>query len=238
MVAIMAATTMNTVTVVNLNSMPFLTSISKQKPRLIWLALVFFTGFLIIVSLQIVIVAICLHLSSLKTPSIQLPENPWLDLAESLSVSNPDIFSARSRFLRQKALLPGFKQQKTALLNEALLNLSLAVKARPFWPYYPLSELNIYVLQNANSIKIQQKVTQIIELAPNERGLDKHFLELAMHSWARLTLDQQQWMLARLNIVPYRTLSYVYDVAKRLDKGYVVCTNLPFMKVKRLCKTN
>jgi hypothetical protein len=238
MVAIMAATTMNTVTVVNLNSMPFLTSISKQKPRLIWLALVFFTGFLIIVSLQIVIVAICLHLSSLKTPSIQLPENPWLDLAESLSVSNPDIFSARSRFLRQKALLPGFKQQKTALLNEALLNLSLAVKARPFWPYYPLSELNIYVLQNANSIKIQQKVTQIIELAPNERGLDKHFLELAIHSWARLTLDQQQWMLARLNIVPYRTLSYVYDVAKRLDKGYVVCTNLPFMKVKRLCKTN
>lgn len=234
----MVATTMNTVMAANLNFMPHLTRISKLKPRLIWLALVIFTGLLFIASLQIIVVGACLHLSSLKTPSIQFPENPWLDLAESLSVSNPDIFSARSRFLRQKALLPGFKQQKSALLNEALLNLSLAVKARPLWPYYPLSELNIYVLQNADSIKIQQKVAQIIELAPNERGLDKHFLELAMHSWARITLDQQQWMLARLAIVPYRTLSYVYDVAKRLDRGYVVCTNLPFIKAKRLCKTN
>jgi hypothetical protein len=91
-------------------------------------------------------------------------------------------------------------------------------------------------LLDADVVEVQQKVEQIMTLAPNERGLDKHFLELGFHSWVKLTADQQKWMIARLSIVSRATLKYVYSVAKRLNQASVICTRLPYKKIKNLCK--
>jgi hypothetical protein len=208
---------------------------SSGKSKWFSLALAFVV-LLFLAALQVVMVSTSLYFASMKVASIKQPENYWLDFAEVLSISNPDVLSARAGFLRQKSLLVGIKEQKPELLREALMNLSQASELRPFWPYYPLAELNLLVLLDANVVEVQQKVEQIITLAPNERGLDKHFLELGFHSWAKLTAAQQKWMIARLDIVPRGTLSYVYSVAKSINQAPVICTRLPYNKIKNLCK--
>jgi hypothetical protein len=184
----------------------------------------------------VAMISVSLSFASAKVASFEQPENYWLDFAEALSISNPDVLSARAAFLRQKSLLVAFKEQKPGLLRDALMNLAQASELRPLWPYYPLAQLNLLVLLDADLAEVQQKVEQIITLAPNERGLDKHFLELGFHSWVKLTAGQKKWMIARLAIVPHRTLNYVYSVAKRLNRGSVICIHLPYNKIKNLCK--
>ena len=191
---------------------------------------------LFLASAQVFIVSAALYFADLQEASIERPENTWLDAAEFLSYSNPDVFVVRAKFLRQKALLPEFKNQRSEILNEALSNLVLAVEQRPLWPYYRLSEFNILVLLDAEPTVVQSKVGEILLLAPNERGLDKHFLELAFHSWDKLSLEQRQWMVKRLAIVPGDTFNYVFSVAKSLNRQAVICTNLPYKKIKKMCK--
>jgi hypothetical protein len=213
---------------------------SRSKSRSKWslLALAFVVMLLFLAALQVAVVSVSLYFSSLQEASYEHPENSWLDFAELLSNSNPDVFYARAGFLRQKALLADFKDQRAALLRETLRHYSLAADVRPLWPYYKLSQLNTLVLMDASAITIQQKVAQIIQLAPNERGLDRQFLELAFYSWVKLSVQQQQWMLTRLSIVPRGTLQYVYSVAKNLNQAPIICTNLPSAKIKKLCKAN
>jgi hypothetical protein len=211
---------------------------TAYKSRSKWplLALLFVVALLFLAALQVAMVSASLSFASAKVASIEQPENYWLDFAEVLSISNPDVLSARSGFLRQKSQLVAFKEQKSVLLRQALMNLALASKIRPLWPYYPLAELNLLVLLDADLVDVQHKVEQIISLAPNERGLDKHFLELGFHSWVKLTAEQQEWMIARLSIVPRSTLNYVYSVVKSLNQAPVICTRLPFKKIRKLCK--
>jgi hypothetical protein len=207
------------------------------KSKLLVGALAFSLCLLIITSLQVVIVSVCLHFASKQDASFEQPENTWLQAAELFSISNPDVFYARSKYLRQKSLLTEFQAERGGMLNEALENLAAASKLRPLWPYYSLSELNILTLLDSDAVLVQSKVQHIIELAPNERGLDKHFLEVGLYNWPKLSKEQQQWMLARMMKIPRRTLNYLYASAKNINRGYVICTELPFKKVKRLCKT-
>jgi hypothetical protein len=211
----------------------------KSRSSSSWplLGLALFVMLFFLAALQVVMVSASLYFASAKVVSLEQPDNYWLDFAEVLSISNPDVLSARAVFLRQKSLLIAFKQQKPELLREALMNLAQASELRPLWPYYPLAELNLLVLLDADVVEVQQKVEQIMTLAPNERGLDKHFLELGFHSWVKLTAEQQKWMIARLSIVPRGTLNYVYSIAKRLNQASVICTRLPYKKIKKLCKT-
>jgi hypothetical protein len=210
----------------------------KSRSSSSWplLGLALFVMLFFLASLQVVMVSASLYFASAKVVSLEQPDNYWLDFAEVLSISNPDVLSARAVFLRQKSLLIAFKQQKPELLREALMNLAQASELRPLWPYYPLAELNLLVLLDADIAEVQQKVEQIMTLAPNERGLDKHFLELGFHSWVKLTAEQQKWMIARLSIVPRGTLNYVYSIAKSLNQASVICTRLPYKKIKNLCK--
>jgi hypothetical protein len=210
----------------------------KSRSSSSWplLGLALFVMLLFLAALQVVMVSASLYFASAKVVSVEQPDNYWLDFAEALSISNPDVLSARAVFLRQKSLLIAYKQQKPELLREALMNLAQASELRPLWPYYPLAELNLLVLLDADVVEVQQKVKQIMTLAPNERGLDKHFLELGFHSWVKLTAEQQKWMIARLSIVPRGTLNYVYSIAKSLNQASVICTRLPYKKIKNLCK--
>jgi hypothetical protein len=210
---------------------------SAMKSKLLTWALAFSLCLLIVASLQVMIVSACLHFANKQDATFEQPENTWLQVAELLSVSNPDVFYARSKYLRQKSLLFEFQAERKEILSEALSNLAAASKLRPLWPYYSLSELNILTLLDSDPVLVQSKVSHIIELAPNERGLDKHFLEVALYNWSKLSKEQQQWMLARMMIIPRGTLSYLYASAKNINRSYVICTQLPFNKIKRLCRS-
>lgn len=203
------------------------------KPRL---ALVFLLLLLCLLAAQVFLLSAALYFSKQQDASFEQPTNAWLDLAELISVSNPEVLNTRANFLRQKALLPEFRDQRTALLQQALALWGRASEIRPLWPYYWLSELNTMVLLDTDALIFQAQVEQIIQLAPNERGLDKQFLELAFYDWDKLTAEQQQWMLDRLAIVPRRTFNYVFSVAKKFNKQSVICTRLPYKKVKRICR--
>ncbi|MEH6447373.1 MAG: hypothetical protein V7765_01830 [Oleispira sp.] len=199
-------------------------------------ALVFLLLLLCLLAAQVFLVSAALYFSKQQDASIEQPTNAWLDLAELISVSNPEVLHTRANFLRQKALLPEFRDQRTALLQQALTLWGRAAEIRPLWPYYWLSELNTMVLLDTDALVFQAQVEQIIQLAPNERGLDKQFLELAFYDWDKLTAEQQQWMLDRLAIVPGGTFNYVFSVAKKFNKQSVICTRLPYKKVKRICR--
>jgi hypothetical protein len=232
MVAIMAC--MNTVPH-SVSSMSDLTS-AHQKPSFLALALLLLLLVLSLLAAQVFIVSASLYFAKQQDASIEQPTNAWLDIAELISVSNPEVLQARAIFLRQKALLPGFSDQKDSLLQQALVLWGRAAEIRPLWPYYRLSELHTMVLLDVDAVDFQAKVEQIIQLAPNERGLDKQFLEFAFYDWNKLSASQQQWMLNRLAIVPARTFQYVFSVAKKLNNQSVICTRLAYQKVKRFCR--
>jgi hypothetical protein len=212
-------------------------SINAQlKPRLLSLVLVLLLLILCLFATQVFLVSASLYFSKQQSVSIEQPTNAWLDVAELISVSNPEVFHARANFLRQKALLPEFSDQRDSFLQQALVLWGRAAEIRPLWPYYWLSELNTMVLLDVDAVDFQAKVDQIIQLAPNERGLDKQLLEMAFYDWDKLTPKQQQWMLDRLAIVPRGTFQYIFSVAKKLNKQPMICTRLPFQKVKRICR--
>jgi hypothetical protein len=208
----------------------------RLKPRLLSLVLVLLLLVLCLLAAQVFLVSVSLYFSKQQIASIEQPTNAWLDIAELVSVSNPEVLHTRANFLRQKALLPGFSDQRDSFLQQALVLWGLAVEIRPLWPYYWLSELNTMVLLDVDAVDFQTKVEQIIQLAPNERGLDKQLLEMAFYDWDKLMPKQQQWMLDRLAIVPNGTFNYIFSVAKKLNKQSVICTRLPYQKVKRICR--
>jgi hypothetical protein len=209
---------------------------SRLKPRLLSLVLVVLLLVLCFLAAQVFLVSVSLYFSKQQSASIEQPTNAWLDIAELISVSNPQVLHTRANFLRQKALLPEFSDQRDSFLQQALALWGRAAVIRPLWPYYWISELNTMVLLDVDAVDFQAKVEQIIQLAPNERGLDEQLLELAFYDWDKLTPNQKQWILDRLAIVPNRTFYYVFSVAKELNKQFVICTRLPYQQVKRICQ--
>lgn len=232
----MVATMTHMNTAPNKDSLISAVTSALLKPKSLLLALIFILLLLCVLAAQVFAVSAALYFSKQQVASAEQPTNTWLDVAELISVSNPEVLHTRANFLRQKALLPEFSEQRTALLQQALALWGRAVEIRPLWPYYWLSELNTIVLLDAAAVDFQAKVEQVIQLAPNERGLDKQLLELAFYDWDKLTVEQQQWMLDRLAIVPGGTFNYVFSVAKQFNKQSVICTRLPYKKVKRICR--
>ena len=58
-----------------------------------------------------------------------------------------------------------------------------AIKYRPLWPYYQVSALDVEVLLDKPASVIQKRISTIIKLAPNERGLYRDMLQLALIAW-------------------------------------------------------
>lgn len=163
-------------------------------------------------------------------------DNVWLHIAKALSFSNPDVFALEARALRSSAVVNWDSQDIAQLyLEQSLSAWQQAISLRPQWPYYQLAALDVEVLMNVDAVVIQQRFQQIITLAPNERGMDKALLELALFNWPKLLPQQQEWVVARLAIVPSHTLRKLYDSAKAVGREQLLCTFLPWNKVKQLC---
>ena len=189
-----------------------------------------------VLALQLILVSASLGLA--KSTDDLAVDNTWLQIAKVLSFSNPDVFALEAQALRSSAAA-NWDSQNIAqpYLEQSLAAWQQAISLRPQWPYYQLAALDVEVLMNADTDAIQQRFQQIITLAPNERGMDKALLELALFSWPKLLQSQKDWVITRLKIVPRGTLEMLYRSAKTVGREQLLCTLLPWSKVKSLCLT-
>ena len=177
----------------------------------------------------------------------------YLDAADSLSSNNPDVAEAQATRYRILAVELAEAELK-ADTDDAGDSMSTskpemtswqaqlksrkywqqAINLRPTWPYYHLGALDVEVLL-LDKEAVQQRIKHIIKLAPNERGLDEGLLTLAFFVWDWVESTEQEWLLARLGIVPYSTLKTVFSYAKQSGHHYDICAHLAWKKVKGLC---
>ena len=169
-----------------------------------------------------------------------------LDTAEVISLNNPDIAEAQAKHYRSVAvklidseLKSDEQKTKPEQTSWQLLLKSRdywlqAINIRPSWPYYHLGALDVEVLLRDKSA-VQQRIKQIIQLAPNERGLDESFLILTFIAWDWVEPDDKEWLLTRLGKVRYSTLKQVFYYAKQSGHHYDICAHLAWKKVKGLC---
>ena len=166
---------------------------------------------------------------------VNTQDNAWLVLADRIAFRNPDVDVAIARYERERALItaPAFRNDH---LRQARVRWDRAAEARPFWPYYQLGALDAVVLLNAPAEDIRQRFSAIVSLAPNERGLDRGLLELALFSWHKLTTMQQEWVLERIPRTTYATRRFLFGVADQLHLKPLLCARLPWTQVKNFCR--
>ncbi|WP_430462260.1 hypothetical protein ACQUQU_05575 [Thalassolituus sp. LLYu03] len=161
--------------------------------------------------------------------------NLWLEAADFLSVSNPEVDAAMARYLRQRAFItsPEFRSPH---LERSLAKWEKAASERPYWPFYPLGALEAAMLLDRPAEDIQQRFASIVAMAPNERSMDTELLSLAVLGWHKLLPAQRDWSLARLDSSPGPVRHYVFGVAEQLKRRSILCASLPWAKYRYLCK--
>ncbi len=200
-----------------------------KSHRLLSIALVI----LAIAAAHVFVVALLLEAG--KASDVQDQDNLWLNTAQVISWNNPDVYAAQAAFYRQRALLNEQQGFNTAHLKTSLDYWQQAQAASPLWPYYQLGALDIEVLLSRPAEVIQRRMTSLLNLAPNERGLDKYLLQLAFITWPKLNENQQAYMLNRLKKSRFGVLEFVYKKAKAAGNHQAICVNLPWKTVRRLC---
>jgi len=198
--------------------------------RLLSIALII----LAIAAAHVFVVALLLEAG--KASDVQNRDNPWLNTAQAISWNNPDVYAAQATFYRERALLDEFDSFHIEYLNTSLNYWQQAQAASPLWPYYQLGALDIEVMLRSPADVIQRRITSLLELAPNERGLDKILLQLAFIAWPKLNKNQQAYMLKRLKNSRFGVFEFVFRKAKEAGNHLAICINLPWKKVRRLCK--
>lgn len=195
---------------------------------------------LAVVAAHIFIVSVLVELG--KSGAInEREDNLWLGSAEAISWKNPDIYEAQARYYRRQAFLVSAGIDKGDIDQAKSLEVSLdywrkAINASPAWPYYLLGALDIEVLLDMPATAIQSRLDLIIGLAPNERGIDKHLLKIAFVAWRKLSDNQKEFLLERLDNRNRFILQTVFKVAKAAGTHHSICINLPWKKVRKLCQ--
>ncbi len=195
-----------------------------------------FAGLMVLAMAAVHVFTVAILLEAGKASDVQDRDNLWLNTAQAISWDNPDIYAAQAAFYRQRALLNVSEGVDTDHLKTSLDYWQQAQAASPSWPYYQLGALDIEVLLSSPASVIQRRISSLLELAPNERGLDKYLLQLAFITWPNLNENQQAYMLKRLQKSRFGVLEFVYKKAKEAGNHQAICVKLSWKKVRRLCK--
>jgi hypothetical protein len=189
---------------------------------------------LTLAAMHVFVVAVLLAAG--KAGEVQDRTNPWLDAAQVISWENPELYAAQAAFYRKRALLHGWGPTRATHLTTSLSYWQQAQAASPLWPYYQLGALDVEVMLSSSESVIQNRISNLLTLAPNERGLDKYLLQLAFITWPNLNESQQNYMLKRLQESRFNVLKFVYNKAKEAGNHQAICVNLPWKQVRKLCK--
>ena len=195
-----------------------------------------------IIALALCIPALGLFHAALVSALLSLG---FIDAADGISFNNPNISEAQGKKLRELALENSTSaEDRLKLLHTSLSHWQEGIESRPLWPYYQLGALDIEVLlakysKPENRVSYQQKaqarISHIIELAPNERGLDHSLLILSFIAWDWLEQENKSWLIERLKIVKRSTLKEVFFYAKQANNQQDICAHLSWNAVKKLC---
>ena len=170
-----------------------------------------------------------------KQQPVSETDNLWLELADSLTFSDPEVFAALATYQREQAVLLG-GAERVPLLQQSLANWEKAIEQRPLWPYHLLNAMHVEVMLNRPAEVIRQRIDTVIEQTPHERGMDKYLVEMAFFSWEKLTREQRVWIRERLDILNSRELRYVVEAADRINRKTLLCVHLPLIKARRFCR--
>ncbi len=162
-------------------------------------------------------------------------ENVWLTLADKLSFYNPNVDEAIARYERQRALVVA-PELRNEHLQIAMQRWEAAQDKRPLWPYYKLGAFDVAVVMKASEEEIQRRFSELIELAPHERGMDLGLLTLSMYVWNQLSEDQQAWVIDRIRTSAHGTRVKVLEAAEITGMKLTLCVRLPWSMVKNYCR--
>lgn len=197
--------------------------------RLIKAILVMFA----VAAMQIFLVSAFVAIGSKQAVSEN--DNLWLTMADALSLSNPDVSAAVATYQREQAVLLGGEKRRL-LLTESLANWEKAIEQRPLWPYHQLNALHVEVMLREPAQVIQNRIQYLMTETPNERGVDKYLLELAVFAWRKLTFEQRRKLSVRLNKLNSKELKYVLNAADKVKRKTLICGYLPLKKARRACR--
>ena len=170
-----------------------------------------------------------------KTHEPHAAKNSALELAQTLAPWSADAAIANSTYQRAYGITQTGDAYWQAI-NLALVHAEQAIERRPFWPYYQLSAFDAEYLLNSDPQIIQARFDRIVEVAPNERGLDRNLLELSVLSWQKLRDDQKRWVGKRLLTAKHATRkATIALIAQQLPVTNSFCYELPWSLVRRIC---
>jgi hypothetical protein len=170
------------------------------------------------------------------------PSNFYYDTVLSVAPWHAPTLASYAQYKRQFALeqLVGeeFRQVRENELEQVLTLYERASKQRPYWPYYLLGAMDTeYLLARPGDV-IRRRLDQVIQLAPNERGIDRGVIELSLFTWSDLRADQREWIASRFQMTSGLTRSSLLARVNELKQyNPSLCTQLPWALVKSACRS-
>lgn len=158
------------------------------------------------------IVASLIALGSV-TP-VTMSDNRLLNQALTLAPLNSEGNAAQALYLRNRALLPE-NLDRVKDLTRSYYYWQEAIKGRPLWPYYQLGAMDTEYLLLAPDYIIQDRLNWLMTNTPNERGMDRQLLSIAMLAWENLSLKQQAWLVNRFRTANFKNQQYIHELAQR-----------------------
>jgi hypothetical protein len=189
----------------------------------------------VLLALYVAAISLLVEVAGHERP--ERPVNEYYEVALNFAPWHSQAKADYASYLRNYALQNAKGEAQSKALNKGLALVESAMQLRPLWPYYHLSALDIEYLLGSSSQTIQSRFDKIVQLAPNERGLDRNFLKLSMFVWNDLRSDQKAWVGSRLITMSKWTRPDVLETLSELKvHNPRLCTQLPWKLVKRACQ--
>ena len=162
-------------------------------------------------------------------------DNPVLDTIIAVAPFNLKAREAKASWLREYAMTLE-PRQRIEPMKEVIALLEPATRWRPRWPYYHLALLDAEYLIDSPAEVLQARYDMLLNLAPNERGLDSYMIEVALRSWRKLRPNQKELIVSKLT----RSKSYILNPLLEVIEEEVpvfpeLCEELPPSIVAPYC---
>ena len=162
-------------------------------------------------------------------------DNPVLDMIITVAPFNLKAREAKASWLREYAMTLE-PDDRVEPMQGVISLLEPATQWRPKWPYYHLALLDAEYLIDSPPEVLQARYDILLDLAPNERGLDSYMIEVALRSWRKLRPDQKELIVSKLT----RSKSYILNpllevIEEEVPVSPELCEELPPSIVAPYC---
>ncbi len=162
-------------------------------------------------------------------------DNPVLDMIITVAPFNLKAREAKASWLREYAMTLE-PEDRVEPMQGVISLLEPATQWRPKWPYYHLALLDAEYLIDSPPEVVQARYDILLDLAPNERGLDSYMIEVALRSWPKLRSDQKVRIASNLA----RSKSYILNpllgiIEEEVSVYPELCDELPTSIVEPYC---